>query len=109
MTFGPWIFPVFERLARLKWLRGKAGDPFGWTEERRTERALICEYEAIVDELASRLSPGNHAQAIAIATVPEKIRGFGHIKVQAIAAARAEWQQLMSQLRTGRATAQAAE
>jgi indolepyruvate ferredoxin oxidoreductase len=109
MTFGPWIFPVLKRLARLKWLRGKAWDPFGWTEERRTERALISDYETIVDELASRLSPDNHTQAVAIAAVPEKIRGFGHVKVPAVAAARAEWQQRMSQFRTGRATAQAAE
>jgi indolepyruvate ferredoxin oxidoreductase len=109
ITFGPWIFPVLGWLARLKWLRGKAWDPFGLTEERRTERALIADYETIVDELASRLSAGNHAHAVAIAAVPEKIRGFGHVKVPAVAAARAEWQQLMSQFRTGRTTAQAAE
>src|SRR5262245_4869408 len=109
ITFGPWIFPVLGWLARLKWLRGKAWDPFGLTEERRAERALIADYETIVDELASRLSAGNHAHAVAIAAVPEKLRGFGHVKVSAVAAARAEWQQLMSQFRTGRTTAQAAE
>jgi indolepyruvate ferredoxin oxidoreductase len=109
MTFGPWIFPVLARLARLKWLRGKAWDPFGWTEERRTERALISDYETIVDELAARLSPDNHTQAVAIAAVPEKVRGFGHVKAPAVAAARTEWQQRMAQFRTGRATAQAAE
>ena len=68
---------------------------------RRMERALIAEYETIVDELASRLSPDNHAQAVAIAAVPEKIRGFGHVKARHLTAANADEAALLEQFRAG--------
>ncbi|NIR60001.1 MAG: hypothetical protein GWO02_10985, partial [Gammaproteobacteria bacterium] len=48
-AFGAWVLPVFRLLARLKGLRGTGLDPFGWTAERRAERALIGEYEKTVD------------------------------------------------------------
>jgi indolepyruvate ferredoxin oxidoreductase len=101
MTFGPWIFPVLKRIAVMKRLRGTAWDIFGRTAERRTERALIGEYEAIVGELLQRLDEANHASCVAIAEVPAKIRGFGHVKAPTIAAARAEWHRLLTALRAG--------
>src|SRR5690606_783043 len=61
MVFGPWMMRAFAVLSRLKFLRGTALDPFGKTDERRTERRLITEYEATVRELLSRLTPENHA------------------------------------------------
>jgi indolepyruvate ferredoxin oxidoreductase len=102
MTFGPWIFPVLARLARFKTLRGTRWDVFGRTEERRTERALIGEYEAIVDELIRRLQPDTHAASIAIAEVPARIRGYGRVKEPTVADARSQWLQLLTALRAGR-------
>jgi len=108
-TFGPWIFPALRLLAGFKGLRGGAFDLFGRTEERRTERALIGEYVAILEELAGRLTADNHALAVAIAEVPATIRGFGHVKAGNVAAARGEWQKLMADWRAGRTAALAAE
>ena len=108
LRFGPWIFPVLKQLAKLKRLRGTALDIFGRTAERRSERALIDEYQAIVDELTERLSPDNHGSAMAIASMPSKIRGYGHVKETAIKAARAEWRDLMQTWRAGKSTASVA-
>eukprot|EP01034_Spumella_vulgaris_P023325 gene23326-29537_t len=73
---------AFGLLARMKGLRGTALDIFGNTEERRTERALIVEYRACIDELLERLSSDNLALAVEIARIPEEIRGYGHVKAR---------------------------
>jgi indolepyruvate ferredoxin oxidoreductase len=55
-TYGPWMLPAFRVLAKLRGVRGTALDVFGKTDERKRERALIGEYEQLVDELlASRV------------------------------------------------------
>jgi len=90
--FGPWMLPALRLLARMKFLRGTPLDPFGYTAERRTERALIAEYESLVDELLARLEPGNHQQALELARLPERIRGFGHVKERHLAEVRRRWQ-----------------
>jgi len=95
--YGPAMFTAFKLLAPLKGLRGTALDVFGYTEERRTERALIKEYVAIVEGLLPSLSASNHAQAIEVARVPESIKGFGHVKERHLQAARLQWQRLMGQ------------
>ncbi len=99
MTFGPWIFPLFAFLAKLKVLRGTPFDIFGYTEERRTERALIRDYEAMLAEVLEKLTPENHAIAVGLAAIPEQIRGFGHIKMRNLAAAKAEEAALLAQFR----------
>ncbi len=86
--FGEWMFKAFERLAGLKRFRGSSLDVFGKTEERRTERQLIEEYIQLLDQILARLSPVNHAAAVALASVPDEIRGFGHVKEKNLAAAR---------------------
>ena len=86
MQFGPWMMPVFRILAKLKGLRGTPLDIFGYTAERRSERALIAEYEALVDEVLTRLSADNHAVAVELARLPQEIRGFGHIRAASLAA-----------------------
>ncbi|MCC6778173.1 MAG: indolepyruvate ferredoxin oxidoreductase family protein [Hyphomicrobiales bacterium] len=103
LTFGPWIFPVFHALAGLRFLRGTALDPFGYTAERRTERALIAEYEIMLDELLGRLDADNHHIAVGLAAIPEKIRGFGHVKMRHLKAAKADEAALLDQFRAGRA------
>jgi indolepyruvate ferredoxin oxidoreductase len=87
-AFGPWLKPVFTLLAKLKGLRGKPYDPFGWTAERREERALVREYEASVRRLLEGLGAHNHALAVEIASIPDAIRGYGHVKAAAIEKAR---------------------
>ena len=98
-SFGPWMLTAFRVLAKLKGLRGTAFDPFGRTEERKTERALIGEYQSSIDEVLRGLNAGNHTLAIAIASIPEDIRGYGHVKERHLQAARAKWNGLMAQWR----------
>ena len=101
MTFGPWIFPLFGLLTKLKFLRGTAFDPFGHSTERKTERALIVDYEALLDELMAKLTAENHHIAVGLAAIPEKIRGFGHIKLRHLKAAKADEAALLDQFRAG--------
>ena len=96
MRFGSWTGGLFRVLAALKGLRGTALDPFGRTEERRTERALVREYEETIETLLASLSRDNHAAALEIASLPEEIRGFGHVKLKAVAAARAKRAELLA-------------
>ena len=98
-AFGPWMRRAFSVLARLKGLRGTALDPFGRTEERRTERALIAQYRASIDELLARLDAQRLALAVEIARIPEEIRGYGHVKARHLAAARVKWEALMARWR----------
>lgn len=106
--FGPSTYYLFKLLARLRGLRGTALDVFGRTEERRAERALIDEYRRTVEELVAGLNPGNHALAVEIAALPDKIRGYGHVKARNLAAVRPEWDRLLQQWRSGAAQRQAA-
>jgi indolepyruvate ferredoxin oxidoreductase len=101
MTFGPWIFPVFGALAKFKFLRGTPLDPFGYTTERKTERQLIRDYEAMLDEMLARLDPNNHAIAVGLAAIPEKIRGFGHVKTRQLKSAKADETALLEAFRAG--------
>jgi indolepyruvate ferredoxin oxidoreductase len=91
---------LFGILARLKGLRGTALDVFGRTEERRMERALIAEYEQTVEALLAGLARENHALAVEIASLPETIRGYGHIKAKSVAAARAKREELLGRYRS---------
>jgi indolepyruvate ferredoxin oxidoreductase len=101
MSFGPWLLPAFRLLAKLKVLRGTPLDPFGRSLERRTERRLIEDYEAMLDEVLARLTPENHHLAVGLAAIPEKIRGFGHVKQQHLVAAKADEAALLEQFRAG--------
>jgi indolepyruvate ferredoxin oxidoreductase len=94
--FGPWMMPAFKILARMKGLRGTAFDPFGHSPERRLERSLIAEYEARIRGLLTRLDAANYDAAVAIASLPEGIRGYGHIKRRHLAAVRTREAQLLA-------------
>jgi indolepyruvate ferredoxin oxidoreductase len=101
MTFGPWIFPLFTLLAKFKFLRGTVFDPFGYSRERRTERALVRDYETMLEEVLAKLDGGNHHVAVGLAAIPEKIRGFGHVKLRHLKAAKADEAALLDQFRAG--------
>ncbi|MEX0758647.1 MAG: DUF6537 domain-containing protein, partial [Tistlia sp.] len=107
--YGPWIFQAFRLLTRLKGLRGTRLDPFGYSAERRAERRLRDDYLALVEEIAANLSPANHAIAVELASVPDQIRGFGHIKDANLARGRARWTDLLESFRDPAAQRSAAE
>ncbi|MBT5192276.1 MAG: indolepyruvate ferredoxin oxidoreductase family protein, partial [Rhodospirillaceae bacterium] len=86
--FGPWMLKLMPLLARMKGLRGGAFDIFGRTAERRMERQLIADYEKTIGAVLAVLDHDNHAMAVNIAEVPDRIRGFGHVKEKALAQAK---------------------
>ncbi|WP_199544668.1 indolepyruvate ferredoxin oxidoreductase family protein [Paraburkholderia kururiensis] len=97
--YGPWVLPAMRMLAKLRVLRGTALDPFGRTGERRTERALIGEYEALVCELLRGLNAQNRALAVELASLPDGIRGYGHVKEHNLKAVRTKWATLLAKWR----------
>jgi indolepyruvate ferredoxin oxidoreductase len=90
--YGHWVRGAFSMLARMKGLRGTAFDVFGYTQERRGERALIGQYMDTLEELMAGLSAGSLSAAIEVAAVPEQIKGFGHVKERNLQAAQQQWQ-----------------
>jgi len=99
-VYGPWMMSAFKLLARMKGLRGTALDIFGKTAERRMERQLITDYEALLDELLPRLATHNHAIAVDLASIPEHIRGYGHVKDRHLVAAKAKQAELVAAYRS---------
>ncbi len=96
-----WIWPVFGALAKLKWLRNTPFDPFGYGADRRAEKQLISDYEALLDRLLAKLDRSNLALAEELAALPLTIRGFGPVKAAAMAAARAREQELIARFEQG--------
>jgi indolepyruvate ferredoxin oxidoreductase len=96
---GPWTMGLFRILARMKGLRGTALDPFGHSEDRKTERRLIAEYEAVVDVIVDGLSASNHAAAVALAGIPDQIRGYGPVKAESVKTAKAREAELLARFR----------
>ena len=107
--FGNWIFPLFRVLAKLKGLRGTPFDVFGYSAERRRERQLITDYEDLLAEILEKLDGENHSLAVALAAIPEKIRGYGHIKDDHIKAAKACEADLLAAFRNPERRQSAAE
>jgi indolepyruvate ferredoxin oxidoreductase len=101
ISFGPWMLRVFGILKSFKVLRGTPFDPFGYSAERRLERRLIRDYEALVAEVSETLAPDNHHIAVGLAAIPDKIRGFGPIKARHLKAAKADEAALLEQFRAG--------
>ena len=97
--FGPWMQTGFKVLARFKGLRGTAFDVFGYTEERQTERQLIEQYRASLEEIMQGLSADNHAAALLVARIPEQIKGYGHVKARHLAPAQLAWNTAMASFR----------
>jgi indolepyruvate ferredoxin oxidoreductase len=99
LRFGPWIMTGFRLLAKLKRLRGTRFDLFGRSPERKLERQLIADYEALLDELKRRLRPDSYDIATALAELPEQIRGYGPVKLASIEKARQREKELLDMLR----------
>ena len=96
--YGDWVFSVFKVIASFKWLRGGAFDFFGMSAERRQERQVRDDYEQLLDRLAAELSDANYAVAVQLAEVPERIRGYGHVKDAHITRADEHRKELLEQL-----------
>ena len=105
IEFGGWMFKAFGVLAKFKFLRGTAFDIFGYSEERKTERRLVEEYRALVRQLNKTLNANNHAVAVALAALPEKIRGFGPVKAASLVKVEAEKKALLARFEAATATA----
>ncbi|WP_341958062.1 indolepyruvate ferredoxin oxidoreductase family protein [Pseudomonas sp. RC10] len=86
-SFGPWMLKAFDVLANFKFLRGTAFDPFGRSLERRQERALIDSYVSDIELILTHLNASNRHMALSLARLPERIRGYGHVKESAMNAA----------------------
>jgi indolepyruvate ferredoxin oxidoreductase len=100
--FGSWVGKVFPLLSSLRFLRGTVFDPFGHTQERKGERALIAEYRQTILRLLPQLNADNLAQMVAVASIPEEIRGYGHVKEKHLLAARAKEMGLLATLQAGK-------
>jgi len=82
LKLGAWFTPGLRMLRAMRRLRGTALDPFGHTRVRRTERALIAEYEELVDLAIAALSPETHPTAVELCALPDVIRGYEEIKLR---------------------------
>jgi indolepyruvate ferredoxin oxidoreductase len=94
--FGRWLAPFLVLLAQMKGLRGTVFDPFGRTAERRMERRLIAEYEALIATLCDRLTHANRDLALQLAQLPDAIRGYGPVKNAAVEQTCDEWARLLT-------------
>ncbi len=108
IRIGKWLMPVLKLMAGARAVRGSWIDPFGHTEERRIERQLARDYEATIIELLGSLNNDNRDLAVTIALVPERIRGYGHVKLANVASERAREKGLLERWRAGPSPAAAA-
>lgn len=98
ISLGPWARVLFHMLYALRWLRGTPLDLFGYANVRRVERSLVREYEALVDQLVDWLGRADVAKLVAIASLPDMIRGYEHIKLDNVERYRAEVERMMAAL-----------
>ena len=94
--YGPWVFTVFKLLAKLKGVRGTKLDPFGYSAERKQERQLIEDYFSLIEEVIAKLTPENRMIAVDLASLPDEIRGFGHVKERNLIVAKKKEAELLA-------------
>lgn len=99
--YGSWVGKVFPLLAKLRFLRGSMLDPFGHTEERKTERALITSYRETIAGLCASLTRERLPLVTEVARIPEEIRGYGHVKERHLRNAKEKEAKLLAQLNAG--------
>lgn len=90
MRFGPWVFGLFHVLRSLKWLRGRAYDPFGWSAERREERRLRDDVIALLEKFSNEATADTYVAAMDALGLVSEVRGYGPVKM---AAMRRYWEQ----------------
>jgi indolepyruvate ferredoxin oxidoreductase len=102
LKLGRWFVPGFRMLYRMRRLRGTRLDPFGHAKVRRVERALITEYEALVEDALSLLTPDTHATALELLELPDVIRGYEEIKLRNVVLFRKRADGVLKRLRAGK-------
>ncbi|MDN5567743.1 MAG: indolepyruvate ferredoxin oxidoreductase family protein, partial [Paracoccus sp. (in: a-proteobacteria)] len=101
--FGPWVLKAFKVLAAMKGLRGTPFDPFGYSSERKRERAMIREYERDMAEVMPAVTDATLPVALELARLPLSVRGYGPVKDKAADLAAEQRLHLLEQFRSGRA------
>ncbi|HYN90460.1 MAG TPA: indolepyruvate ferredoxin oxidoreductase family protein, partial [Thermoleophilaceae bacterium] len=102
LKLGSWFVPAFRALYRMRRLRGTRLDPFGRAEVRRVERELIAEYEGMVAEALSLLTPETHATAVELLELPDLVRGYEEIKLRNVVLFRKRADAILKRLRAGK-------
>ena len=102
LKLGRWFVPAFKLLYRMRRLRGTKLDPFGHAKVRRVERELISEYESLVDEALSLLTPETHDTALELLELPDVIRGYEEIKLRNVVLYRKRADGILKRLRAGK-------
>ncbi|MEI6548184.1 MAG: DUF6537 domain-containing protein, partial [Burkholderiales bacterium] len=105
---GPWLMSAFRLMAPLRKVRGSLLDPFRHSDERRLARELLDGYRADIERLLPELSAVNHALAVQIAALPDKVRGYGHVRQTSASAVATERDGLLAQWRQPQASAESA-
>ncbi len=90
ISLGPATGPVFGVLRRMRRLRGTRWDPFGRTEVRRIERALVEEYRALLTGALTHLRPDTVGEVAALAGLPDVVRGYESVKLAGVERFRRE-------------------
>ncbi|MBU6440332.1 MAG: 2-oxoacid:acceptor oxidoreductase family protein, partial [Betaproteobacteria bacterium] len=108
IEFGPWMGTALRLLRHGKVLRGSAFDPFGRSEERRAERALIQRYRESVESLLAGLRADNLDLAVRVAEMPSRIAGYGPVKQRSMEQVLPQWEALLQQWRAAAQPAPAA-
>jgi indolepyruvate ferredoxin oxidoreductase len=99
--FGPSTERLFRILAKLKSLRGTPLDLFGYTAERKMERALIKQYEADMKAWLPKAESVDRDALVALAELPLQIRGFGPVKRKSEQQAAKRREELLIALKQG--------
>ncbi|HEY7453471.1 MAG TPA: indolepyruvate ferredoxin oxidoreductase family protein [Thermoleophilaceae bacterium] len=102
LKLGRWFVPAFRVLYRMRRLRGTRLDPFGRAEVRRVERELIDDYEAMVAESLTLLTPETHDAVVDLLELPDLVRGYEEIKLRNVTLYRKRAEASLKRLRTGR-------
>ncbi|MBT5074056.1 MAG: indolepyruvate ferredoxin oxidoreductase family protein [Kordiimonadaceae bacterium] len=96
--FGPWMMGALKVMAKLKFLRGGSLDIFGFSDERKMERALIGEYEEHVHLVLDKLNKANYQLCLEILELPMSYKGYGHVKEKNIKSAKIKLNKLLDKL-----------
>lgn len=95
--FGGWMLSALSLAGKFKGLRNTPLNPFGYTEERKEDKTLIKQYNAILKLLTDGLNENNREIALEMARVPEFIRGYGHVRTKNVDVAVGRWKALEGQ------------
>lgn len=95
--YGSWMMYGFRLLAKFKGIRGTLFDIFSYTSDRKKERTLITDYENLMANVFEKLTLENYEIAVALAELPEHIRGYGHVKERHLKDVKANEEALLAQ------------